>query len=128
MKKFGILKPSFENNYPKDWINPTIVEKTHPVFHVKANGDLVFHRPTRIEYARMMFQKRFPGKLGLQPWRWRAYLKKPEAPEKIRDWAKRQADKWAKKYMPKPVPAPAPVTGRTRVKIGSTQHVQKRRR
>lgn len=98
MKDHGVIQTKFEHGHgiPNGWINPTIIENTHPVFHVKANGDLVFHTPTRMEYARMKFQEKWPGKLGLQPWRWRAYLKKPEAPKPVREWAAQQIRAWAR--------------------------------
>lgn len=95
MKKFGILQTKFEGNYPRDWINPTTVANTHPIVYVKGNGDLVFLRATRAEYARYVFQKSFARKLGLNPWRWRAYLEPPTAPKSVREWAKEHAAKWA---------------------------------
>lgn len=94
MKEFGIMQTRFEGNYPKGWINPAIVANTHPSFYVKANGDLVFPSQTRIEYARYVFQKKFPGKMGLNPWRWRAYLEKPEAPAKVKDIVNAKIGEW----------------------------------
>ncbi len=105
MKKFGILQTKFEGNYPRDWINPTIVANTHPIVHVKGNGDLVFLRATRAEYARYVFQKSFAGKLGLNPWRWRAYLEPPTAPKPIRAWAKQWAAELAESLVPRRKPA-----------------------
>lgn len=112
MKKFGILQTKFEEIYPQGWINPTIVANTHPVFHVKGNGDLVFHRPTRVEYARMKFQEKLPGRLGFQPWRWRAYLQKPEAPEPVKAWAASKVREWAQTLRPVPALRPALVQAR----------------
>ncbi len=94
MKEFGIMQTKFEGDYPRDWINPTIVAKTHPTFYVKANGDVVFPSQTRIEYARYVFQKKFPGKIGLNPWRWRAYLEKPKAPAKVADIVSAKIGEW----------------------------------
>ncbi len=89
MNKFGILQTQHEHNYPFSWFNPTIVAKTHPVFYVKGNGDVVFRRSTRTEYLRYLAQKKkLVSGLGLNPWRWRAYLAPPTAPEKVKVWAK----------------------------------------
>ena len=102
MKDFGILQTKYEKGYPKDWINPTIVSRTHPTFYVNRKGDLIFPKMTRIEYARYVFQKRFPGKLGLNSWRWRAYLEPPERPEKVTDFVNAKIRQWLATMRPKP--------------------------
>ena len=108
MGKFGILRTRFEGDYPKGWISPTVVAGTHPTFYIKMNGDLVFPKMTRTEYARYIFQRGWAGKLGLNAWRWRAYIKPPKAPKKIRDWAKEKAAEWtAALRRPKPFLEPA---------------------
>ena len=95
MKNGGIIQPGrIESKYPEGWLNPSVVAKTHPVFYVKRNGDLIFPRMTRTEYARYVFQKRLPGKLGLNPWRWRAYLKPPERPEKVTAFVNAKIKEW----------------------------------
>ena len=107
--KHGVLKIPFEKNYPNDWHNPANVAKTHPVFHVKANGDLVFHQPTRMEYARLKFQQKAPVRvLGLNPWRWRETLRMPEASEAIKKWTAEKLKQWLRERMPKPRAAPRP--------------------
>jgi len=105
MKESGILQTKFEGNYPRDWINPTIVANTHPVFFVNWKGDLIFPKMTRTEYARYVFQQKWPGKLGLNLWRWRAYLEPPKAPKTVREWAAEKAAQWAAVLKPRPVPA-----------------------
>jgi len=69
---------------------------------VNWKGDLIFPKMTRIEYARYVFQKKWPGKLGLNPWRWRAYIEAPKAPKKVREWAAEKAAEWARALRPKP--------------------------
>ena len=102
MKKVGILQTKYEKNYPRDWLNPTIVAKTHPSFFVNWRGDLIFPKMTRTEYARYQFQKSFAGKIGLNAWRWRGYLEPPEAPKPVMAWAKEKAMQWAAAMRPKP--------------------------
>ncbi|PIN98266.1 MAG: hypothetical protein COT90_05110 [Candidatus Diapherotrites archaeon CG10_big_fil_rev_8_21_14_0_10_31_34] len=108
MKENGLLQTRFEGHYPKDWINPSIVARTHPSFHVKGNGDIIFHKTTRTEYFRIKFQERFK----VAGWRWRACLAPPVAPEKAREWAKQKLAEIARripkiKPVIKPVPVPA---------------------
>lgn len=121
MKGVGILKPGrIESKYPEGWLNPSTVAKTHPVFYVKGNGDLIFPKMTRTEYARFVFQKRWPGKLGLNPWRWRAYLESPERPEKVTDFVNAKIRQWLATMRPKPAfgiaTARTKVTGREKSK------------
>lgn len=66
IKEHGLLQSGFEK-YPKGWHTTTVVSETHPIFHVKANGNLVFHPPTRQEYARMRFQETKRGWLDGEP-------------------------------------------------------------
>jgi len=108
IKKNGLLQTRFEGHYPEDWINPVIVSKTHPSFHVKGNGDIVFHKTTRTEYFRIKFQERFK----VAGWRWRVCLAPPVAPQTVRAWTKQKLAEIARnlprvKPARKPVPAPA---------------------
>jgi hypothetical protein len=105
MKHVEMLQRPFEAGYPKGWISANSAAKTHPVFYVKRNGDLVFLKPTRAEYYRYAFQKSFSGKIGLNPWRWRAYIRKPEAPEPVNALAQKWAKNLAKSLAPKRKPA-----------------------
>ena len=117
MNKHGLLNTTAEGNYPRDWMNPSIIAKTHPIFYVKANGDLVFIKEGnnvsfRIEYARYLYQKAWAGKLGLNPWRWRTFLRPPKAPEKVRNWAKLQVQNLVlglKSLKPAPQLVPVPI-------------------
>lgn len=112
MKVYGILQPKFEGFYPKRWIDPVEVAKTHPACYVAKNGDLVFRKPTRMEYYRYLYQKKLPGKAGFHTWRWRIYLRPPEAPEKVREWAKAKLKREMqrmKNLAPRPLPRPVPV-------------------
>ncbi|MFH0712944.1 MAG: hypothetical protein V1722_05910 [Candidatus Micrarchaeota archaeon] len=88
INKHGLLDTKFEGHYPFRWMSPAFVAKTHPVFYVTGRGDLVFKKPTRLEYMRYLDQKRWYGKSGLLPWRWRVYLEPPQAPEKVKVWAR----------------------------------------
>ena len=128
MKDFGILKPGrIESKYPEGWLNPSIVAKTHPVFYVKGNGDLIFPRMTRTEYARYVFQKRFPGKLGLNPWRWRAYLEPPEKPEKVSDLVNAKIKEWlAVARRPRLKPAFGIVTATKKAQTRRKKHTRRR--
>ncbi|MDO8428359.1 MAG: hypothetical protein Q7S92_04045 [Candidatus Diapherotrites archaeon] len=80
---------------------------------------MVFKKPTRLEYMRYLDQTRWYGKLGLTPWRWRAYLEPPQVPAKVKDWAlgKMQAIRANRpKLMPQPVRVPIPIRGRRKLK------------
>lgn len=110
MNKFGVLQTKIEASFPKDWINPTKISQTHPIFFVDGKGNIHFLKDgSRLEYARHIFQKTRAGKLGFGFWRWRGYLSPPKAPEKAKDWAKRKVSEWAAKAKrrPKMMPAPA---------------------
>lgn len=100
MRKHGIIQTRFENKYPIEWINPTIVAETHPIFYVDRKGNAHFLKESRAEYARYSYQKAWAGKMGLNMWRWRAYLRKPEAPESVKQWAQKKAKQWAKQLKP----------------------------
>lgn len=102
MEDYGLLTTSAEKSYPGGWLNPATVLRTHPIFFVAANGDLVLLRESRVEYARYKFQKALPGRWGLNLWRWRAYLRPPEAPESVKSLAAR---KW-REWLPKPALQP----------------------
>ncbi len=125
MKKFGLLQTKFEGNYPRDWINPATVARTHPVFFVNYKGDLIFPKMTRTEYARYVFQKRFPGKLGLNPWRWRAYLEPPERPEKVSEFVKAKIRQWL--AVAKPRPAYGLAKARAKARHGKARPRRRRR-
>jgi hypothetical protein len=86
--KFGLLDTKVEHLYPKDWIKPTEVAKTHPIFYIDLNGNLVILQNSRLEYYRYAYQKSFPGKFGLQPWLWRSYFEPPQAPESVKQWTR----------------------------------------
>ncbi len=102
MQKYGIVQTRFEENFPQEWINPTSVKKTHPIFYVDFKGNLHFLKESRIEYARHAFQKTWMGKIGWNPWNWRTYLRPPEVPESAVKWGKRKAMQWAQALTPKP--------------------------
>ena len=87
MRRHGLLNKVAGRRYPKNLTNTNTVAKTHPLFYVKKNGDLVFRKLTRLEYARMVFQETFLGKWGLNPWRWRAAIDKITAKQKDKAWA-----------------------------------------
>lgn len=108
IKENGLLNTKYEGHYPDNWMSPAIVAKTHPSFHVKGNGDIVFHKTTRMEYFRVKFQDRFK----VAAWRWRACLEPPTAPKKVRDLVKAQLNRiaqQAKRLTPRPFPRPVPV-------------------
>jgi len=107
MNTYGILQAKYEERYPKKWLNPYVVAKTHPACYVARNGDLVFRKPTRMEYYRYLWQKKLPGKAGMHTWRWRVFLKPPEVPEPAREWARAKLRK-ALAGARRPVPAPMP--------------------
>jgi hypothetical protein len=88
MNKVGVLSTATEGNYPRDWMNPTSIARTHPIFYVNARGDFVFLRETRSEYYRYRYQNTFFGKWsGTNLWKWRAYLEPPHPPKAWKEWA-----------------------------------------
>ncbi|MDO8537786.1 MAG: hypothetical protein Q7S21_02775 [archaeon] len=111
--KHGVFVPSAEKHYPDGWINPSIVGKTHPIFFVKGNGNIVFVKPTHDEYFRWKYQQhKVLGGLGLVAWRWRQEIAPPVVPVKVREWAKVRIAKIAEKareLIPQPMPRPIPV-------------------
>ncbi|MEK6843713.1 MAG: hypothetical protein AABY04_04440 [Candidatus Micrarchaeota archaeon] len=112
INKFGLLETKPEEAYREGWTSPSIVSKTHPIFYVKKNGDLVFLPENRQEYYRFKVQNRNFLNHSIANWRWRAYLRPPLAPEKVRDWAKAKlqaALEKAKEFVPQPIPRPVPV-------------------
>jgi hypothetical protein len=99
----GLFNPTVEGNYPKGWINPEVVSATHPVFFVKGNGDIVFIPKNKaIEYYRMLFQEKIPGKLGLTAWRWRSYLEKPTRRVKVKESMMEKIKQRIKTIVPRP--------------------------
>ena len=48
---------------------------TYPVVRVERNCDLTFKKPTMRERLQYHAQKSPVGVLGLNPWRWRIYLR-----------------------------------------------------
>lgn len=83
--RYGVLDTANEGNYPRDWMNPSIVGKTHPTFFVKGNGNIVFMKESKKEYWRYKVQqKKLIQLLGANPWRWRGILRPPTAPESFR--------------------------------------------
>ena len=100
LNEHGIFRDKFSNAYPDGWLNPTTVAETHPVFFVDARGNLHFLKDSRTEYARHVFQKMWAGKIGLNMWRWRVYLRPPKVPESVVSWAKNKAKTWARAMAP----------------------------
>lgn len=91
MERGGVLRPAFEGHHPEGWMSPAIIAKTHPIFHVEPNGDLVFHKETRGEY----FKWKCQGKFRRSAWWWREYLRPPNAPKPLRDSVNEQIAKMA---------------------------------
>lgn len=114
MAKHGIIQTEFEGRYPKDWINPTIVSRTHPVFDVENNGDIIFRKVTRREYLQYLMQKKWVGNYGVNTWQWRGYLAPPRAPEPVKKWAQAKLKKMLER-IPRPSWRPQPVPGFGRV-------------
>ncbi len=84
MNSHGILAAEHEQHYPPDWMRPAEVARTHPIFYVAMNGDLVFLKENARERLRWKLQQTRPVKyLGLNPWRWRGYLRPPKALQPI---------------------------------------------
>ena len=54
VNKHGLLATKFEGHYPFNWVSAGVVAKTHPIFYVTARGDMVFKKPTRLEYMRYL--------------------------------------------------------------------------
>lgn len=100
MHKRPVIQTKFEGDYPEDWVKAGAIAETHPIFYVDGKGNLHFLKNNRMEYARHKFQQTTFGKLGLNLWRWRAYLKPPEAPQKVREWAAIKVRKWIKREKP----------------------------
>ena len=102
MRDGGVLNPAFEGHYKDGWMNPAVVAKTHPIFHVEPNGDLVFHKETRGEYLKWNIQRRFKTSAA---WWWREYLRPPAAAQTVREWAKEKLKEMragAKNWQPQP--------------------------
>lgn len=114
-KTHGILQTQYEHQYPNGWINPEVVARTHPIFNITINGDIVFRQVNRREYLQWMLQKGTIGKYGINPWFWRGYLEDPKASESIKDWANRRYKEIVEKIkeeIPSPEPIPEPTFGR----------------
>src|SRR3989338_8813181 len=47
MNHFGLLDTKFEGHYPRDWMNPGIVAKYHPIFFVDQKGNIHFLRQNK---------------------------------------------------------------------------------
>lgn len=112
IKQNGVLHPDLEDETREvygNWSKPANLAKTHPIFYVKGNGNIVFLKNSRMEYYRYLAQKSLPGKVGVHPWRWRGYLTPPEAPESVKQWAKAKVERLAEKLAPTPLPTPARV-------------------
>lgn len=82
IKLHGVLQTQYEHLYAPKGFMQNWIEKNHPIFYVKANGNLVFLRESPAEYKKYKFQKTRAGKAGLHPWRYRVYLRPPKTPEK----------------------------------------------
>lgn len=115
MKERPLIHSSAENKYPRDWIHASEIRRTHPIFYVRGNGDLVLVQPSRMEYFRYLFQHEWAkgklGKNGVNMWRWRGYLEPPKAPESVKKWAREKLKKMMERMKPvaRPVPRPAMV-------------------
>lgn len=133
MKKFGVLVVKAERNYPPDWLNPTIVAQTHPIFSVTRNGDIIFRRVTPLEFKLLKAQEGWRGKAGLNIsgdprkliWRWRGTLRKPLAPEVERKRVSERIREWTTKW--KPVRARKPALSYARKPIAQTRANYRRR-
>lgn len=111
MNRHGILLTSHEGNYPRDWMRTAEVARTHPIFYVAMNGDMVFLKENWKERLRWKYQNG-PGKLGLNLWRWRAYLRPPKALQPIGETVRGLGRKVGEKVGSlggKPAPVPARV-------------------
>lgn len=99
MNHSGLIQTKFEVDYEEkfgvDRLTPASIGKKRPIFYVKRNGDLVFVPENRMEYARYKFQQMKAAKLGINPWRWRAYLRPPDAPQSVKKWANDQVNRWS---------------------------------
>jgi len=111
MKTRGVLQTQFEREYPPDWINPTNVMETHPIFSVQSNGDIVFRKVTKKEFAFLQAQENWIGKTGLNPWRWRGTLRRPLAPEVEQKKIIERLKELASRLRPKMLPRRKPVFG-----------------
>lgn len=80
MNKYGVLNTARERNYPRGWMNPATIMRTHPIFFLTPRG-ITFVRESKMEYMRYRTQRSIIGKAGLNPWFWRAYLRPPTAPK-----------------------------------------------
>lgn len=81
LKQNGVIQTRVEKEYPHDWDNAAAVAKTHPIFSVQRNGDIIFRKVTEKELKLLRWQEKWVGKAGLNIWRWRGTLRKPEALE-----------------------------------------------
>lgn len=131
-EKEKLLRSDRENTYPRDWIHINEITKTHPIFYVKGNRDLVLVKNSRMEYFRYRVQHEYLkgtiGLFGLNPWRWRGYLQPPTAPVSVKKWANDKLKKMMKAYNEKreqkrrereerrPAPQPGFTSMRTRAR------------
>jgi hypothetical protein len=58
MNKFGVFDAKSEGTYPENWMRPTEISKTHPIFYVNGKGDIIFLKSTRKEYFRYKYQQK----------------------------------------------------------------------
>ncbi len=94
MGRYGVLNTQFEGHYPMDWMHPSIIRQTHPIFYVDGKFNLHFLRSRkRGEATRYRWQQTRLGRCGVTLWRWRAYLHTPKFPareaSKAREWVAR---------------------------------------
>ncbi|MBU1197278.1 hypothetical protein KJ765_02075 [Candidatus Micrarchaeota archaeon] len=109
MERGGVLNTAYEGNYQEGWMNPATIAKTHPIFHVAPNGDIIFHKETRSEYLKWQTQRKLKTSVA---WWWREYLRPPTVPQTVKEWAKQRAAVLAEKLKglkPVPVPSRSPV-------------------
>ena len=134
MKKSGILKPGrTEQKYPIGWMGADVVSETHPIFSIRANGDIIFRKVTPLEFKLLKAQEGWRGKAGLNVsgdirkliWRWRGTLRKPLAPEVETKRVSERVRQWLERW--KPVRARRPALSYAKKPMAQTRTNYRRR-